>query len=302
MRRTALAILVVLLAPLTASGIEISSVYPPVVAAGTPVTVIGGPFSEATKVDLGGNPVDVRLSGTRQLVFVAPQLPVGEYALFVRDGDQVSSQTLSLRIELPPPAILAIEPDHLDECSDTETRQVGVRVKDFQEGAQLLLDGAVIPYQHGSDQTFNFVPPPLRAGSYGLQLVNPDGKKSLPHTLWVSSRPEIDSISAGDDFVNYYQIVIRGKNFFQRSVLVLNEYSGSFSDLPPRQQAIPAQGGNSFHDDRLRIRRMADSVSYQDCHTLIYNRFPPTGQNQRLVFRVSNPNGEQTPPYEVSLP
>ena len=302
MRITILTWLIALLAPLTAAGIEIGSVYPQVVSAGTPVTVIGGPFSEATSVDLGGNRIDVRLSGTRQLVFIAPSLPVGEYALFVRDGDQVSTQTLRLRIELPPPAILALEPDTLDECSDLASGQVGLRVENIQEGAQLLLDGAVVPYQHGSDQALSFVPPPLRAGSYGLQLVNPDGKKSLPHTLWVSSRPEIESVSEGEDFVNYYQIIIRGKNFFQQSVLVLNEYSGSFSDLPPRQQVIPAQGGSVVHGGSIQIRRQADSVSYRDCHTLIYDRYPPTGQPQRLVFRVSNPNGQQTQTYEISLP
>lgn len=301
MKPTVLVFLFSLLLPLAAAGVEISSIYPQAATAGTPVTVIGGPFSRAASIDLGGHAVNARLSGTRQLVFITPELPAGDYSLFVRDGGQASSQTFSLRIELPPPAIQSLVPDNLDECSDAETRQVSLHGEHIQDGAQLLLDGSAIPYQRAGSSALTFTTPSLQAGSYGLQLVNPDGKRSLPHTLWFSSLPEIDSVSAGENFVNSYQIVISGKNFFHSSVLVLNEYSGSFSDLPPRQRIIPVQGGEAFRGSQARSSQ-SESVRYQDCHTLIYHRYPPSGQAQRLVFRVSNPNGQQTAPYEVSLP
>lgn len=302
MRDAALALLMILvLAPLSAFGIEITSIYPEVAYSGTPVTVIGGPFSSAVRVDLAGRQLRPSSIGSRQLVFITPPLPVGEYALFLRDGAQTSKQTFSLRIELPPPVISSISPSNLDECSTPEQRQVSLRGDNIQPGAQLLLDGAVIPFHREDELSFSFTPPPLRAGSYGLQLVNPDGKKSLPHTLWFSSLPEIESVSEGENFVNYYQVVIRGKNFFHNSVLLVNEYPGGFDDLPPRQRFIPVQGGAAFSGDQARLSQ-SESLSYRDCHTLIYNRYPPTGQAMRLVLRVGNPDGQQTEPYEVFLP
>lgn len=301
MRKIALALSVLLFVPFAAFGVEISSIYPEVAYAGSPVTVIGGPFSPEVTVDLGGEQLSVQLSGPRQLIFIAPQLPVGEYALFVREGEESSTKTLRLRIERPPPGILSISPDKLDECSTAEQRQVSLQGEYLQEGIQLLLDGAAIPYLRGSDASLNFSPPALRAGSYGLQLVNPDGKRSLPQTLWVSSQPQIESISSGGNFVNSYQVLISGKNFFPNSVVVLNEYSGIFGDVPPRQRIIYAQGRMISRAENPHIRQ-SDTVSYQDCNTLIYNRHPHSGQAQRLVFRISNPNGQQSSPYEVSLP
>ena len=284
-----------------ALGVEITAVYPPVAYVGTPVTVIGGPFGPQVKVDLDGHLLRPRSIGERQLVFITPQLPVGEYALFLRDGAESSKGTFSLRIELPPPLISSLSPDHLDECSSPEQRQILLRGVGIQQGTQLLLDDAVIPFVRDDDHSLSFTPPPLKAGSYGLQLVNPDGKKSLPHTLWISNLPVIESVSEGENFVNYYQVVIRGKNFFHNSVLLITEYPGGMDDLPPRQRFIPAQGGSAFSGDRAR-QNLSENLSYQDCHTLIYNRYPPSGQAMRLTLRVGNPDGQQSEPYEVSLP
>ena len=302
MNRTCSLFLAILLwIPLPVGAIEITAVYPQTVFAGTPVTVIGGPFSAEVKVNLGNRQLVPNSVGPRQLVFVTPQLPVGEYALFLQDGEETSRRTFSLRLEVPPPVITEISPDHLDECPMPERGPIILRGENLQPGTQLLLSDAVIPSSRDTEQIFSFTPPPLRAGSYGLQLVNPDGKRSLPHTLWVGNQPEIEIVQEGENFVTYYQILITGKNFFHNSVLLITEYPGGFDDLPPRQRFIPAQGGAAFHGDRSR-KGNSESLSYQDCHTLIYNRYPPSGQAIRMTFRVGNPDGQQSDPYEVSLP
>lgn len=279
--------------------LEITSVYPQVASVGTPVTIIGGPFSQDLRVDLGGRQIAPQSVSSRQLVFIVPQLETGEYALFLHGTAQTTSNTASLRVELPPPAITEISPAILDECRNDAQTPVLLRGQNIHPQAQMLIDGAVVPVER-EGESISFTPPDLRAGSHGVEIVNPDGKKSLAHTLWVNNVPEIDSVIQGDDFVNHYQVIITGKNFFHNSVLLITEYPG-VSDLPPRQRFIPAQGGASFHG-QLASPVQSDSVSYQDCHTLIYNRYPPTGQAMQMVFRVGNPDGKQTAPYEVSLP
>ena len=298
-----LLLLTILLFPVAsgALAVEIRSVYPQDVTVGTPVTVIGGPFSEDVLVDVGGQPLRPRSVGTRQLIFIVPELPAGEHALFLRDGQRTSPTTFSLRVVLPPPQITALSPRNLDECSDPADRQLRLQGEALQPGGQLLLDGAVVPLERLGEGRFQFSVPPLPAGSYGLQLVNPDGQKSLPHTLWINNLPEIASVTPGEDFVNHYQVVVRGKNFFHNSVLLVDEYPAGFADLPPRQRVLPVQGSIAFRGDAARVPQ-SERVSYEDCHTLIYHRYPPSGQAMRIVLRVGNPDGKQSSPFEVFLP
>jgi hypothetical protein len=296
-----LLLILLVLAPLTAWGVEITSIYPEVAYAGTPVTIIGGPFSTEVMVDLDGQLITPKSISPRQLIFLTPQLAVGEYALFLRDGDQTSKATSSLRIELPPPAISSMSPSTLDECSTPEQRRVILTGENIQEGAQLLLNGSVIPFVREDPLSLSFTPLPLKAGSYGVQLVNPDGKHSLPHTLWFDNLPAIESVSEGENFVSYYQIVIRGKNFFHNSLLLVKEFPGGFGDLPPRQRFIPAQGGSQKPTTTGGLIQ-AENLSYQDCNTLIYNRYPLYGQAMRILLQIGNPDGKQSPAFEVYLP
>ena len=302
MKKTLLQLLfLLLLVPVPAFGLEIGSVYPEVAFVGTAVTIIGGPFSDQVLVSLSGQTLRPQLTGDRQLVFLVPPLPPGEHALFLFEGEASSPQTFNLLIELPPPQIDSIAPGNVDVCSSSDLRKVRLFGSHIQNSARLLFDEKVIPFMREGDGSLSFLAPPVRAGSYGLQVVNPDGKKSLPHTLWISNVPEIESVSVGGSFVNSYQMIISGKNFFHNSVLLVIEYPGGFADLPPRQRFIPAQGGGVFHGNQSPLR-LSDTVRYQDCHTLIYVRYPVSGQSRRIDLRVGNPDGKQTSGYEVSLP
>ncbi len=107
-------------------------------------------------------------------------------------------------------------------------------------------------------------------------------------------------MSVGEDFVNYYQLVIRGNNFFFRSILVVSEYPAGFSEFPPTQHSLVAQNPPTRRDSARSPQR--EELYYQDCTTLIYNRFPLSGENRRLVLRVSNPDGRQSGAFEVNVP
>lgn len=302
MKKLAVALLAsLILAPVAVTGLEIASVYPTTVVAGAPVTLVGGPFDPNTRVVVGDMEVSPLRAGTRQLVFIAPPLEPGEYALYLISGQESSEATFSLRIVLPPPQVLSLEPANIDECSTIEERTVLLEGRYIQPGASLLLGGQVIPSTRLSDTGIRFTAPVLRSGSYGVQVANPDGSTSLAHSLWFNNIPQIDQVSIGEDFVNYYQLIIRGKNFFHNSTVVLNEYPVGLSDIPPRQKVIPGQGGAAFQGDQPR-QPQSEAVFYVDCNTLIYNRYPYSGQPKTLILRVSNPDGKQSGVYEISAP
>ncbi len=302
MKRLAVALLASLvLAPAAVLGLELTSVYPATVTAGSAVTVVGGPFDQDTRVVVGETVLAPRRTGSRQLVFVVPPLEAGEYALYLTRGEESSKATFSLRIALPAPQIESLEPTNIDECSTVDQRTVYLQGRNIQPGASLLLGGQVIPSTRLGETTLRFTAPLLRSGSYGVQVVNPDGGSSLPHSLWFNNIPQIDQVSIGEEFVNSYQLIIRGINFFHNSTVVLDEYPVGLSDLPPRQRIVPGEGGQVFQGDQARPAQ-TEAVFYLDCNTLIYNRYPYSGQNKNLVLRVSNPDGKQSDAYQLSAP
>jgi len=297
-----LVVLIVLLlfAPLPLCAFEVITIYPDTIAAGESVSVIGGPFDEGYTLSINGETVSFTLSDARHLVFRVPQLAPGVYPLLLTDTRSGAEQTYTLQVVLPPPEITSLSPSEIDECSDASGNSITLHGRNLLPESRLLINGLAVPFEWHNDGELAFTSPTLTAGVYGVEVVNPDGRKSLPQSLAFSNVPEIFSVDRGDDFVNYYQLVIHGKNFFQRSLLVVSEYPSGASDQPPRQRAVIGQGLQTQHQQGARLRQ--EVVYYQDCQTLIYNRYPLSSDARRLVLWVTNPDGKQTPAFELTAP
>lgn len=300
-RKIFVAMVFLLLCPVGILGLDAVTFYPDVVSRDTPVTIIGGPFDAEVMIRFGDRLIAPRRVGDRQLVFVVPDVEPGAYAFSLVEATRESTPTLALQVVLPPPVIHAITPQRINECYEQGERDVVLLGENFQPGARLLLNNLAVPFERSSDSELQFNAPQLSAGIYGVQVVNPDGRTSLPHSLEYNNTPEILEVTTGKDFVNYYQLIIRGRNFYNRSMLVVSEYPVGFSDLPPQQRAIRGRGvPGPWVGDVRKIGN--EELYYKDCHTLIYNRFPLSGQQRRVILRVSNPDGKQTSSYELTIP
>jgi hypothetical protein len=289
--------LLLLVAP--AAALEIVSVSPGAAPPGATVTIAGGPFGAQVRVVLGGRKLAPARLGQRELAFTVPALDEGEYALSLREGTRTSPRPFTFRVISPAPVIRSLHPTNIDECSTEEQRRVVVEGVHFHPGAKVLLDGKVVPHARSGETTLNFTVPPLPAGIYGVQVVNPDERKSLPHSLWFNNLPEITSVRQGEDFVNYYELVIEGKNFSYSSALVVSEYPVGFFDLPPQQRTVTSQGSGP---DPVQGRSISDNLYFVDCHTLIYNRYPYSTQPKQVILQIINPDGKKTATYSVSIP
>jgi len=287
--------------PFTCGAFEVVAVFPDTVSADEQVTVLGGPFDAQVKVLLGGVEITPEIRDPRHLVFQAPSLEPGLYALSVIDRQRNVEQIFKIQVVMPAPVIESLSPSEIDECYDSGEHAILLDGRHLHPEVQVLLNGLAVPFERTGEQELQFEAPGLPAGVYGVQVVNPDGSRSLPRSLEFSNAPEIYDVSRGEDYVNSYQLIIRGKNFFQRSLLVVSEYPPGLSDLPPRQRAISSRSAPSHPRDEFRQPRR-EEVFYQDCHTLIYMRYPLSGEERRVVLRISNPDGKQTPPYELSIP
>jgi hypothetical protein len=288
-------LLISCLFPLSGFALEISSVAPSTVTPGSTVSISGGPFKANARVLLGDRAIVPKVVDDRHLTFTVPPLEEGEYALFVQQGEESSAKAFTLRIVLPAPRIFSISPTNIDECSSEAQRRVVVEGQDFLPGADLLLDNAAVAHSQSGGATITFTAPPLPAGIYGVQVVNPDGRRSLPHSLWYNDIPEIDTVSQGKDYTTYYQLVIDGKNFFFNSTLVVTEYPIDAQGVAPQQKAIPVRR----HGPTIGV---GDNVFFVDCHTLIYNRYPLSNQVRQVSLQVINPDGKATSTYTLSTP
>lgn len=302
MRRLTLFSLAALLAQVaTGLALEITSVAPNRGAPASRVILSGGPFSPQSRIYLGEQFVAAAQVLPNQMVFTVPPLPPGSYSLTVQSDEDVAIQAFTFEVLAAQPQIVAVTPNNLDFCADEAERRVQIEGRSFLPGALVLLNGNAISGRVVDDSRLEFSLPELPAGVYGVEVRNPDGTSSLPHSLWINSVPEIAGVERGNDFVNHYEIIVHGKNFFFNSILVVREPESTTVGKSFRQLTFHAGQGES--GGRRSIQSLpGEKLLYQDCRTLVYQRHPSTPQDKELTLQVINPDGKKTEPYTATLP
>jgi len=279
------ALLFLWLAVAPAFSLEITAISPSTTVPGAVVRVSGGPFDDATLVMLGDQALRPETWTERELIFSVPELPEGDYRLTLAAGGEDNQPAFILRVGTERPEIRALQPDRLDLCARGGERRISVSGKGLGAGARLLVDGAQLPAERLSASRIDFTLPELAAGMHQVEVVNPDGQRSLPYALMIDGQPEIFSVTLGADQVISYELVIRGRNFPAQANLLVN-------GAPVNRALVLAgkQGGGR------------DEVRYVDCGTLIYTRYPLSREPLPLNLTVVGPGGESSAPYQLTSP
>jgi hypothetical protein len=283
--RLALAALFFLLSTAVSPALEITSISPSTAAVGAPVLVAGGPFDGDTQVLIGEQVVRPTTQAARELSFTVPELPAGEYRLTVRGGEQTTKQSFVLRIVEPRPEILTLDPPRVDLCGSGDERRITVTGRAFAAGARLFVDEARLPAERRSSTRLDFELPDLPAGMHRVEIVNPDDLRSLPFAVMIDGLPEIVSVTTGADRVVSYDLIVRGRNFPPQADLLVNGL--------PVNSALSATGKRGAG---------RDTVTFVDCRTLIYTRFPVNREPTPLTLAVVNPNGQGSAPFQITTP
>jgi hypothetical protein len=247
---------------------------------GSRVTVLGGPFDGSERILFGDRLLAPSRVEPARLTFTVPALPEGEYLLALQSMQGISAATLTFRLILPPPEILSLSPSQIDGCSGLEQRRVTVAGRGLQAGVQLLLNGAALDATRTGDSLL-FNVPDLPAGLHQVQLRNPNGQMSLAVALLVDTTPEIRSVAVGAEFLNHYQLIISGRNFLFNSRLIADG------------RQVPAVPASSMQVDRL---------TYVDCNSLIYHRYPVSSQPRTVLLQVLNPDGRESAVFSATIP
>lgn len=281
--------------------LEITSLAPIRGTPGTLVGISGGPFSSQTQTFLGEQYISPLQTSENYIEFTVPYLPPGNYSLTVQDNTMATGQSYLFEVMAPTPQITNLSPSILDVCTMTPENQLQVNGRNFLPGAVLLVNDRVVPSRVSSSTSLEAQLPGFQTpGVYGVSVRNPDGATSLPHSLGVNSIPEINSVERGADFVNYYEVIIHGKNFLYNSTLVVKEPEASTIGQTYLQLFFVPQKRSQGGMDINAPQR--NRLIYVDCQTLIYLRYPSSFQNKDLGLQVFNPDGQKTNQHFVVLP
>ena len=268
-------------APAALAPLSVLSIIPAQGEPGQTVTLNGTGFTTATSVFLGNRELPATVVAGRILTVEIPDLPPGVYALYLRREDGSTSRPYNFLLQPLKPFVSSLSPDTVTSCASGREREVVLSGANFQSGARVLLDGAAIATRFISPSALSFVVPQLNAGLHQIQVKNPSDAASGVLALFLDSVPAIGSVAIGAEYVNYYELILTGKNFQQTSVLV-------------------ADGDRVTTGTQVVGER--DQLIFQGCNQLVYQRHPYDPTPKEIQLQVVNRNGEESGVFTINAP
>lgn len=266
----------------TASPPTVLSVIPSQGEPGAKVTIFGNGFGEQAVAFLGSVEVPVKVTGGKQLEFIIPKLDAGLYALYVKRADGVAGKVYNFTVQVVRPVLSSLNPDRVSACSQDAGREVSASGKNFTDTSMLLFDGAVILSRTLSPEQILFTVPQVNGGLHQIMVKNDPENGSLPLAITIETKPEISNVSIGNEYVNYYELNIFGKNFQQNSSIYVDN------------QRIGGKGGQEMGE--------RDKLIFDDCTRMIYQRHPYSSAKKEFRIQVVNQGGESSQIVNVSAP
>ena len=279
-----------------APGPAILSIIPAQAEPSATVTLTGSGFTAKTVAFLGSTELVTQVVDSGHLSFTVPTLDPGIYALYLRREDGVAGRTYSFTVQPLKPLVNDVSPDSIPFCASGREREVTVSGSNFRKGAMVLFDGVAVKSRYISGESMAFTVPQIKGGLHQVQVKNSDDTASGAAGLLIDTKPEISSVSRGDDYVNYYNLIIEGRNFLQNStVVVMEERSLELTGQPPAVDVRRLSSGSGGGAER-------DRITYVNCNRVIYQRYPYSPVSKSFQVQVINPGGEESAAVAVSAP
>lgn len=270
-------------APATVAAPSILSIIPAQGEPGSKVMMFGSGFGVQASVYLGSVEMPAKITEGRQLEFAIPQqLEPGLYALYLKRSDGSVSRPYNFSILPLRPVLSTLSPDVISSCAQGTEREVTARGQNFIEASQLVFDGAVLKSRFVSAEALSFTVPQLPGGLHQVVVRNSPDNSTVALGLIIETRPEIAQVMIGNQYVNYYELVIVGKNFQQNSSVYVDG------------QKIGGQGGQDLAE--------REKLLYVDCTKLVYQRHPFSPVSKDFRVMVMNPGGEASQIINVTAP
>ena len=132
-----------------------------------------------------------------------------------------------------------------------------------------------------------------------MQVRNPEETFSGVLGLAIDGRPEISGVTQGDESVNvnYYNLIIDGRNFMQNSILMVMEDRSI--EQNSSQTAVDIKRVSSLSANSIE----REQILYVSCNRLIYQRYPYSSTAKNFRLQVVNPGaGGESSLVSVNAP
>ena len=263
--------------------VTILSIIPAQAEPGTRVVLSGTGFGENAAVFLGSVEVSERASSPKMIEFsVPPQLATGIYALYVKRSDGTIGRSYNFTVLPLRPLLTSLNPAQISFCASGIGRGVIANGSNFSDSSRLLFDGAVLDTTRVSSEVLSFTVPLVPGGLHHISVQNSPENSSASLALIIETRPDISQITIGNEYVNFYELNINGKNFSQNSSLYVDG------------KQIGGRGGPDLTD--------REKLIYVDCTKLMYQRYPYSPVDKDFRLQIVNPGGEGSQVITVSAP
>lgn len=261
----------------------ILSIIPAQAEPGSKVMMFGSGFGTQASAYLGSVEIPSRVADGRQLEFtIPPQLDPGLYALYLKRSDGAVSRPYNFSILPLRPVLNGLVPDVINSCAQGADREVTARGQNFLEKSQLVFDGSVLKSGFISSEAISFAVPQVTGGLHQVVVRNPPDNSTVALGLMIETKPEITQVMIGSRYVNYYELIILGKNFQQNSSVYVDG------------QKIGGQGGQDLAE--------REKLIYIDCTKLVYQRHPFSPVDKDFRIMIMNPGGEASQAINVTAP
>lgn len=263
--------------------VTILSIIPAQGEAGTRVQLSGSGFGEAASVFLGSNEIPARISSAKQAEFtIPPQLEAGLYALYVKRSDGTTGRSYNFQVLPVRPVLNSLQPAQISSCATGREREVTALGANFGSSSMLFFDGAALASNVLSPESISFTVPNVAGGLHHVLVKNAPENSSVALNLAVETKPDISQVSIGDEHVNYYELIITGKNFTQNSSIYVDGMQ------------IGGRGGQNMTE--------REKLIYIDCTRLVYQRYPYSPVSKDFRLQIVNPGGEGSQVVTMSAP
>lgn len=263
--------------------VTILSIIPAQAEQGARVQLSGSGFGESATVFLGSNEIPARLSSAKQAEFnIPPQLEPGLYALYLKRSDGTAGRSYNYLVLPVRPVLNSLQPAQISSCATGRDREVIAYGANFGSSSMLFFDGAALASSVLSPESISFNVPNVAGGLHHVLVRNAPENGSVALNLAVETKPEISQVSIGDEHVNYYELVITGKNFTQNSSVYVDGVQ------------LGGRGGQDMTE--------REKLIYIDCTKLIYQRHPYSPVSKDFRLQVVNQGGEGSQVVTMSAP
>ena len=263
--------------------VTILSIIPAQAEPGAKVMLSGTGFGESASVVLGSVEITARIIGGKQAEFnLPPQLEAGLYALYLKRSDGTTGRSYNFTVLPLRPALVSLQPSQISSCAAGKDREVIARGSNFGDSSMLFFDGAALTSSLLSPESISFNVPSVPGGLHQVQVKNAPENSSVQLNLAVETRPEIGQVTVGDEHVNYYELIISGRNFNQNSSVYVDGMQ------------IGGRGGQDMAE--------REKLIYVDCTRLIYQRHPYSPVNKDFRLQIVNSGGEGSQVITITAP